>query len=111
MTSDMLFAGVPVVTLRGSHFASRVSASLLTACGLPEIITETLDDYKYLMCLLAESPGRLNEVRVRTERLRMESPLFDTVRFVRDLELTFMEMWRRHENGETPKRLAVSELD
>ena len=53
MTSDMLFAGVPVVTLRGSHFASRVSASLLTACGLPEIITETLDDYKYLMCLLA----------------------------------------------------------
>ena len=48
-TSDMLFAGVPVVTLRGSHFASRVSASLLAACGLPGLITESLDDYKSLV--------------------------------------------------------------
>jgi len=110
-TSDMLFAGVPVVTLRGRHFASRVSASLLMACGLPGLITETLDDYKSLVRHLVGAPERLDELRARTARLRVESPLFDTVRFARDLELAYMEMWRRHEKGEAPKRLAVSELD
>ncbi len=110
-TSDMLWAGVPVVTLRGAHFASRVSASLLTAFGLGELITETIDDYKVLAGELARSPDRLSDLRTRVARPRVESPLFDTGCFARDLETAFAEMWRRYENGETPKRLAVSELD
>ena len=110
-TSDMLWAGVPVVTLRGRHFASRVSASLLTAFGLGELIAETIDDYKMLAGELARSPDRLLDLRKRVARLRVESSLFDTGCFARDLELAFAEMWRRYENGETPKRLAVSELD
>lgn len=106
----MLFAGVPGVTLRGTHFASRVSASLLTACGLLEPVTETLDDCKNLVRNLAGSPEQLNELRARTVRLRVELPLFDTVRFARDLELAYLKMWQRYKNGEAPKRLAVSEL-
>ncbi len=110
-TSDMLWAGVPVVTLKGIHFASRVSASLLTAFGLPELITETLDSYKILVCDLARSPDRIASMRAKTARLRLQSPLFDTRRFARDLERSYEEMWRRYENGEAPKRFAVSELD
>ncbi len=37
-TSDALWAGVPVVTARGKHFASRVSESLLNAMDLPELV-------------------------------------------------------------------------
>ncbi len=42
-TSDALWAGVPVITLLGTHFASRMSASLLSAVGLPELITRSID--------------------------------------------------------------------
>ena len=44
-TSDALWAGLPVVTLEGEHFASRVSASLLRAMDLPELITSTTKGY------------------------------------------------------------------
>ena len=36
-TGDALLAGLPVVTMAGRHFASRVSASLLTTQGLEEL--------------------------------------------------------------------------
>ncbi|NKB58567.1 MAG: tetratricopeptide repeat protein [Alphaproteobacteria bacterium] len=109
-TSDMLWAGVPVLTLRGTHFASRVSASLLTAFGLPELVTESLEDYKALACELARSPDRLARVRDSVAERRLTSPLYDTEQFTRDLERAYAEMWRRYKNGEAPKRLAVSEL-
>ena len=109
-TSDMLCAGVPVVTLQGDHFASRVSASLLTAFGLPELITHSIRDYKMLVRDLVRSPEQLAVLRNRTARLRLQSPLFATDRFARDLERAYVEMWRRYENGEAPERLAVSEL-
>jgi protein O-GlcNAc transferase len=37
-TSDCLWVDLPVVTVKGNHFASRVSASLITAVGLPELV-------------------------------------------------------------------------
>ncbi len=109
-TSDMLWAGVPVVTLQGTHFASRVSASLLKAFGLPELITSTREEYQALACNLAQSPARLLTLRKRVADLRETAPLFKTVAFAADLERAYAEMWRRHENGEPPRRLAVSEL-
>jgi len=101
---------VPVVTLQGDHFASRVSASLLTAFSLPELVTHSIRDYKMLVRDLVRSPEQLAVLRNRTARLRLQSPLFDTDRFARDLERAYVEMWRRYENGEAPERLAVSEL-
>ena len=109
-TSDMLWAGVPVVTLQGDHFASRVSASLLTAFRLPELISHSLNDYKQMVCDLVRSPERLAALRAQTAERRLQSPLFDTNRFARDLERAYAKMWRRYENGEVPERLAVSEL-
>ena len=43
--SDALWMGVPVLTVRGRGFASRVCASLVTAAGLPEMICERQEDY------------------------------------------------------------------
>ena len=46
--SDALWAGVPLLTLRGTTFPGRVASSLLFAAGLPELVTETQQDYKAL---------------------------------------------------------------
>lgn len=109
-TSDMLWAGVPVVTLKGNHFASRVSASLLTAFGLPELVTESIGEYKALAGELAGSAEKLNALRGRVGRLRLQCPLFDTARFARNFERACLEMWRRYRAGGAVRRLPVDTL-
>jgi predicted O-linked N-acetylglucosamine transferase (SPINDLY family) len=108
-TSDMLWAGVPVITLKGTHFASRVSASLLQAFGLPELIMETLGSYRTLAHDIAQTPARYIALRERVMALRQQSPLFDTREFARDLERAYSEIWRRYNANEAPRRLVVSE--
>ena len=109
-TSDALWAGLPVVTLLGSHFASRVSASLLTALGLPELITDSLNKYRELTISLANDKARLAALRADVVRLRATAPLFDTAQFAGDLERAYGEMWRRHDAGEAVRRFVVAEL-
>ena len=102
--------GVPVVTLQGSHFASRVSASMLSAIGMSELITHSLDDYRDLVLHLAsESRERLRIRKKITDNLSRES-LFDTPRFVRNLEKAYREMWRIHNLGRPPQPMAVGEM-
>lgn len=109
-TSDALWAGVPVLTLRGTHFASRVSASILSACGMPELIVDTLADYRSRGVALAGNPARLAAFRREVERRRADAPLFDTRRFARDLERGYAEMWRRYRAGEAPGRIDIATL-
>ncbi len=92
-TSDALWAGVPVITLIGKHFASRVAASLLTSVGLPELITSDLQAYQYLAIHLATHPHELVRIRQKLAKHRLTEPLFDTPRFVRDLENSYREVW------------------
>jgi protein O-GlcNAc transferase len=108
-TSDTLWAGVPVVTLQGRHFASRVSASLLTAIGLPELITRSLEDYEALVLRLARNREELEALRDKLSRNRSTEPLFDTPRLVRNLERAYEEMVRIWRAGEEPRQIEVTE--
>jgi predicted O-linked N-acetylglucosamine transferase (SPINDLY family) len=89
--SDALWAGVPVVTLAGHQFAARVCASLLEAIGLPELVTETEHDYEALSLALASEPGRMAALRTKLEANRLTKPLFDTTRYVRNLEAALVQ--------------------
>lgn len=109
-TSDALWAGVPVVTLLGRHFASRVSASLLTAVGLGELVSESLEAYVDLAARLALDRDELAAVKKRLGRGRLRAPLFDTARFVANLEAAYRVMWLRHARGEAPRPIALSDL-
>jgi predicted O-linked N-acetylglucosamine transferase (SPINDLY family) len=106
-TSDFLWAGVPVVTCAGRSFASRMSGSLLRAVGLPELVTETLEDYAALALALAHDAQRLGELRSRLARNRSDAPLFDTHRYCRNLEAAYREIWQRHERGEKPATIYI----
>jgi protein O-GlcNAc transferase len=98
--SDALWAGVPLVTLVGETFASRVAASLLNAAGVPELATHSWDEYAQLAKSLVSDPSRLQAIRQRLLDGRMTSPLFDTVRFTRDLEQLYLRMWEQHARGD-----------
>lgn len=106
-TSDALWMGMPVVTLMGGTFASRVAAGLLNAAGLPETVTGSLAEYEALALSLAGDPDRLAGYRRRLEENRMSVPLFDSRRFTRHIERAYEEMWRIHSAGEPPRGFAV----
>ncbi|MEX2127404.1 MAG: tetratricopeptide repeat protein [Xanthobacteraceae bacterium] len=108
--SDALWAGLPVVTCMGSAFAGRVAASLLHAVGLPELVTESLDDYEALAAKLATEPARLDGIRETLARNRETHPLFDTVRFCRHLESAYVTMLELAERGEAPRGFAVQPI-
>ncbi len=107
--SEALWAGVPVLTCRGSHFTSRVAASLLTAVGLPELITASLADYEREALALARDPARLGALRGRLAANRLTAPLFDTPRYVRNYEAALERMVERAEAGLLPAPFAVAD--
>jgi protein O-GlcNAc transferase len=105
--SDALWAGLPVLTCAGRSFAARVGASLLSAVGLPELVTSSLEEYEALAAELARAPGRLAELRARVGSHREALPLFDTPRFCRHLEAAYRRIWRNHVEGKPPATLTV----
>jgi protein O-GlcNAc transferase len=110
-SSDALWAGVPLVGYSGTHFASRVSASLLTNLGLPELIATSLERYEALVLELVRDPARLRSVRRVLAERRMRWPLFDTGRFVRNLEAALVGIWNIYESNRPPSPIVVADRD
>jgi protein O-GlcNAc transferase len=106
-TSDALWMGLPVLTCTGETFASRVACSLLHAADLPELITDTLENYERLAVELAADPARLAALRQRLIASRDALPLFDTPAFARDIEQAYRTMWQGHEQGLPPQSFSV----
>lgn len=104
---DALWAGVPVLTCPGNSMASRLAASAVTAVGLAEMVAPDLAAYENRARDLAADPEKLAALRQRLAILRKTAPLFDTRRYVRDLERAYAAMWRRHEQGLPPQSFAV----
>jgi predicted O-linked N-acetylglucosamine transferase (SPINDLY family) len=90
--ADALLAGLPVLTRLGDGFPGRVGASLLTAAGLPELITHSAEEYEATALALARDPARLRAIREKLVSNRVSAPLFDTARFTRGLEAAYEAM-------------------
>jgi predicted O-linked N-acetylglucosamine transferase (SPINDLY family) len=103
---DSLKAGVPVITLIGQSFASRVAASLLNVVGLPELITSTLDEYVALATELATNHNKFIDLKIKLARNRLLTPLFDTSIFTKNIEAAYIEMYERHQGGLEPSHLS-----
>ncbi|MES2292445.1 MAG: tetratricopeptide repeat protein [Pseudomonadota bacterium] len=109
MASEVLWVGLPLVTLRGGTFAGRVASSLLMAAGAPDLITDNLDGYENLVLALARDPARLKAIRDRLVAMRDTCALFDTAATTRNIENAYAIMLERWLAGELPQSFAVSE--
>jgi predicted O-linked N-acetylglucosamine transferase (SPINDLY family) len=104
---DSLKAGVPILTLMGQSFASRVAASLLNAIGLPELITNTQEEYEALAIELAMNPQKLADIKLKLAHTRLTTPLFDTPLFTKNLEGAYLKMMERYQADMMPDHIFI----
>jgi predicted O-linked N-acetylglucosamine transferase (SPINDLY family) len=104
---DSLKAGVPVLTLIGQSFASRVSASLLNAIGLSELITNDQEQYENLAVELSTSAEKLSELKKKLSRNRFSEPLFNTPLFTKHIESAYIKMFERYQVDLQPDNIFV----
>ena len=107
---DALWAGLPIVTCLGSAFPGRVAASLLTAIGFPELITNSLEEYGTLALKLARDPAYLASIKAKLANNRDVYPLFDVARFTRHMEAAYKAMWECYQRGEPPASFSVAPI-
>jgi protein O-GlcNAc transferase len=107
--SDALWGGLPVVTKQGQQFAARVAASLLTAVGLPELITETETEYENLILELATNPQKLSSVKQKLRENRLQEPLFDTKRYTQNFEHGLIEAYNIYRQQKPNQNIYVED--
>jgi predicted O-linked N-acetylglucosamine transferase (SPINDLY family) len=83
-TTEALWMGAPVVSLRGEAFHERLSYSILSNAGLGDLVAGDLDEYfQIAMKLVADRDRRADLRRTLRERIKA-SPLGRTEDFARD---------------------------
>lgn len=107
--SDALVAGIPIITCPGDTFASRVTASMLKAIGLDELIYPTLDAYEIAAIEFGRDRARTAALKAKVDANRPVYPLFDTARWVRNIERAYRMIWDNHQSGRPPRQMDVVE--
>jgi protein O-GlcNAc transferase len=105
--SDMLWAGLPVLTRIGDTFVGRMAASVLNAIGVPELITTTSEAYEHMAIDLATYPEKLATIKRKLTENRLTTPLFDTKLFTKHIEAAYTAMYERYQASLAPDHIII----
>jgi protein O-GlcNAc transferase len=105
--SDALRMGLPVLTLMGESYPSRMAGSILNAANLPELITTSVEEYESLAIELGSNPNKHQIIKKKLESSLSKAPLYDTALFTRSIEFAFKEVYQRDKNGLRPENIYV----
>lgn len=110
--TDVLWAGLPMVTHPLDKMATRVAGSLCLATGVgEEMIANSMKEYEEKAVSLALNRSKLQDLTDRLKAARLTCPLFDTARWVRNLERSYFKMWNLYCSGQHPQPFKVTEND
>ena len=93
--SDSIRMGLPLITMRGNSFASRVAASILSSINMSELITENINDYENLAIELGNNKFKLNEIKKNMIRNIKKSNFFNSEIFTKDLESIYKDLIKK----------------
>jgi hypothetical protein len=89
--SDIMWMGVPMITLSGETFVSRMAGSLLHHANLPGLIAQSHEQYENLAITLARNPQTLTQVRNILVQQKQPGGAFDMEKFTSNLEQKYLE--------------------
>ncbi len=92
---DTMWMGVPLITLAGHHFVSRMGVTILNNVGLPELIAENTDEYIAKAVALAQNHEKLRSIRNNLRDKVTASPMMDQKLFASNMEDAYREMWKK----------------
>ena len=84
--SDAIRSGLPVLTLMGETFASRVAASLLKTIHLDELVTKSINEYEKFANYLCNNQDALKKIKDKIGKNQIKSKLFNSKIFTENLE-------------------------
>ncbi len=93
--SDAIRMGLPVITMIGESFCSRVAASILDRVSLNELIVKNKEDYMNLAINLANNKPKLKKIKNDLISLAKTSSLYDSKKFTKNLEVTYIKLLNR----------------
>jgi predicted O-linked N-acetylglucosamine transferase (SPINDLY family) len=108
---DALWAGLPVLTCLGESAIGRTAGSVLTALGLPELVSKDWQEYEEKALRIGLESGYAKSLKDKLERNRKEAPLFDTQRLTRHMERAYEQMHERVQQGLGPQGFGVGSSD
>ena len=94
--SDALFMRLPLLTCMGETFAARVATSILQRINMPELITNSLQQYEQKALDIAQNPEKLIVLKQKLNAQIEQSTLFNPTQFARDLEQQYLSIWHAH---------------
>ncbi|WP_136255278.1 O-linked N-acetylglucosamine transferase family protein [Onishia niordana] len=106
-TCEALLMGVPVVTLPGPTFAGRHSATHLVNAGMPELVTQSWDEYRARVIELASDLESLATIRQHLRDVLLQSPVCDGPRFARHFTNAMRAIWQRYCDNKAPAALTL----
>ena len=89
--SEAIRCGVPIVTIKGESFASRVCGSLLNCIDINNLITTNLKEYENLAIKIAKNKNFYNDL-IRKIKSKNTKKLFNSKNYTKDLEQLFIKI-------------------
>ena len=105
--SDALWVGLPLITLCGKSFSSRIASSVLKSIHLPELITTSTKEYECLAIKLAQNPDTLIQLKERLASNRLTTSIFNPAEFVNHIEAAYREINSRYQKNLAPAHIFV----
>ena len=106
-TCEALWMGVPVITLKGSHYVSRMSTAVLAGAQLDDWIADSPDHYLSKAKAAAQQVNLLRQNRGMWRQQMQNSPLGDPTGLMHALEEAFSTMAQYHSGGSSHKGTQV----
>ena len=105
--SDALRMGIPVLTLKGKSFASRVATSLLTSMNLEELVTENLKDYEEMALKISNNQDVLKNLKNKILENKINSNVFKPQVYTDNMEKCYKKIYQNYVDGFRPQNLTL----
>ena len=105
--SDALRMNIPVLTLKGNSFASRVASSLLNTLDLSELITHDINQYKDTALKIYKNTSYLKNLNEKIKNNKVKSNLFNSKIYTKNIEKAYQSIYKNYIDGNKPKDLEL----
>jgi len=106
--NELLWSGVPLISIKGESFQSRVSSSFLHHLGMNELITSNIKDYENLAVFLGNNSSKLKEIKKKLINNAKISNVFKAKVYTGNLEKAYKEVYERNQKNLKPENIYLN---